>query len=613
MSRAAELERALLGALLVDPARIDEIAGKLKPDHFDRDTHRRLYELLLELRRAGKGIDLVLVLEEIQRRGADDYGGVVFVSQLSDHVTSTENLSHYATQISGLWTKRAIRQAARELEHAAANGHDVEDVVSMAKALASVASGEEWPTPQPLMGPRPPFPSQFLPGWAQDFACALAEAVQVPLDLTGVGVLSAMATAVRGRTMLDVTPDWRELLTLYTITALPSGERKSPVFSALTRPFWHWLSSETDRVRVDVAKNASERRSLKKRIDGLEKKYAKSGDPETKLDLDKAIEDLERLPVIREPRVIVDDVTYEKAADLLVEHGFIAVVAEESGIFDTMGGLYHGGTERLDLFLKGHDGSPHSVDRVSRAATLIKSTRMGFFLSVQRFVIEALSRQKGFMGKGILPRFLFSIPDSLVGKRDPDPTALPDALKSIYGRRIQEMLSAPFLPTRLRLTPQAEDLRRAASAELEPRLRDDLSDMVPWSSKMLGRTLRIAGIFHLFANRGHEDVLQEDLERALGLQEYFIAHAKAAHGIIEQGHVTDSERVLEWIRRKQPQAVAVRDVRRALRWQDSDQAWAAMSRLIDLGYLKRIEVGTTTKGGRPTKLYVPHPTVLSLH
>jgi hypothetical protein len=611
MSKVAELERALLGALLVDPGHLDELAPELQAADFDRDHHRKLYELLLELHRAGKGIDLLLVLDEIQRRGADDYGGVAFVAQLGDQVPNTENLSYYARQIRGAAKKRRIRHAARELEHAAANGHDADDVVGMVRALAALAVSEEWPTPQPLMAARPPFPVDCLPTWARDFACALAEAVQVPLDLTGVGVLSAMATAVRGRTMLDVTPDWRELLTLYTITALPSGERKSPVFSALTRPIWHWLSAEGDRLKLDVALNESNRRVLKKRVDALEKKNSKTGDPEVKADLERAVNDLEALPRTLIPRVIVDDVTYEKAADLLVQHGFIAVVAEESGIFDTMGGLYHGGTERLDLFLKGHDGSPHTVDRVSRPNTLIKSARMGFFLSVQRYVIEALSKQEGFMGKGILPRFLFSIPDSLVGHRRADPEPLPETMKSNYGRRIQEMLSAPALPSRIRLTPQAEELRRAASAELEPRLRTELSEMVPWASKMLGRTLRIAGVFHLYAQRGHDDVLQEDLERALGLQEYFIAHAKVAHGLIAQGHTTDAERVLDWIRRQQPRALAVRDVRQRLRWRSNEQAWEAISRLLDLGYLRRIDVPPTSRGGMPHAIYIPHPSLLT--
>lgn len=612
MSKVAEIERSLLGALLVDPARIDEL-GTLEPEHFDRDHHRRLYALLLELRRGGKAIDLLLVIEEVQRRGAEDFGGVAFVSQLGDHVASTENLSYYAKQVRGAATKRRIRHAARELEHAASNGHDPEDVVAMARALSAVANGEDWPTPQPLMAPRPPFPVECLPSWACDFALALAEAVQVPLDLAGVGVLSAMATAVRGRTMLDVTPDWRELLTLYTITALPSGERKSPVFTALTRPIWHWLSAESDRMKVDVAINESTRRVAKKRVEALEKKNSKTGDPEVRAELDEAVKALEALPMLRVPRVIVDDVTYEKAADLLVQHNYIAVVAEESGIFDTMGGLYHGGTERLDLFLKGHDGSPHTVDRVSRPNTLIKSARMGFFLSVQRYVIEALSKQEGFMGKGILPRFLFSIPDSLVGKRRADPEALPETLKASYGRRIQEMLAAQSLPSRIRLTPQAEELRKVASVELEPRFRTDLGEMVPWAAKMLGRTLRIAGVFHLYANRGHDDVLVEDLERALGFQEYFIAHAKVAHGLIAQGHVSDAERVLDWIRRTHPTTITLRELRRRLRWRTSEQPLEAIWRLMDLGYVRKVDVDRTPTGGRPTSIYLPHPSLSDVH
>lgn len=49
-----EAEQALLGAILVNNDAFDRVSDFLKPEHFSEELHRRVYEVLSQLIRAGK-------------------------------------------------------------------------------------------------------------------------------------------------------------------------------------------------------------------------------------------------------------------------------------------------------------------------------------------------------------------------------------------------------------------------------------------------------------------------------------------------------------------------------------------------------------------------------
>ena len=68
------------------------------------------------------------------------------------------------------------------------------------------------------------------------------------------------------------------------------------------------------------------------------------------------------------PQYLVDDVTPEKLADLLGEHGErMGVLSAEGGIFQVIAGRYsEGRADGLDLFLKGHSGDYLPIDRIGR-------------------------------------------------------------------------------------------------------------------------------------------------------------------------------------------------------------------------------------------------------
>jgi len=55
----SQAERAIIGALLVDPNRIAEVSRALDPGHFGTRKHREAYEAMLELVREGKKVDAI--------------------------------------------------------------------------------------------------------------------------------------------------------------------------------------------------------------------------------------------------------------------------------------------------------------------------------------------------------------------------------------------------------------------------------------------------------------------------------------------------------------------------------------------------------------------------
>ena len=103
-----ESETALLGGLLLDPERIDEIAGEVSAIDFYDMRHGNLFEHLLSLRDGGAPIDIVSVTETIG--DIETIGGVSYVSQLPDKCPTSSHVPYYA---SILRKKKCLRDFQR--------------------------------------------------------------------------------------------------------------------------------------------------------------------------------------------------------------------------------------------------------------------------------------------------------------------------------------------------------------------------------------------------------------------------------------------------------------------------------------------------------------------
>ena len=95
--QSVESEQALLGGLLLDPERFEEIEREVATDDFYRPDHGRLFGLLKQMRVGGEPIDQVSVGERVLRGGKDEeFGGYGYVLALPEKVPARVNLGHYA-------------------------------------------------------------------------------------------------------------------------------------------------------------------------------------------------------------------------------------------------------------------------------------------------------------------------------------------------------------------------------------------------------------------------------------------------------------------------------------------------------------------------------------
>ncbi|MFD5437035.1 YfjI family protein [Kitasatospora sp. NPDC127067] len=404
---------------------------------------------------------------------------------------------------------------------------------------AFAAEPPGWEEPIPLGQARilPPFPVDALPGWVADMVAAVAEETQTPVDLAGCLALAVLAVAGGGRAVVVVRGRWREPVNLYVVVALPPANRKSAVFTAMTRPLVkveRALVEQSAGAIVEATTTASLARAA---ADKATAKAAAASEDERE-ELNRLAIDLARtaadITVPAEPQLIADDGTPAAITTLLAEQGGrLAVMSAEGGIFDTIAGRYSGGSPDMEVFLKGHAGDLLKVNRQSRDKQYIDEPALTMALAVQPCVLEDIGRNRVFDGRGLLARFLYSMPESLVGRRKSLPDLIPDEVADEYERKVTALTLAMADwtdPAVLTTTPEAGAALVAFQDRIEPRLAPcgALGHISEWAGKLVGATVRIAGLLHLAEHGGDgykQPITVDTVERAIRLGEYFTTHA----------------------------------------------------------------------------------------
>lgn len=123
LPHSLEAEQSVLGAILLDPDCLTEIAAILKPSHFYVAQHRAIYEKMLLLFQLGKPIDFITVLEELRADGVyDEASGKSYLLQLGQIVPSVKNVVRYAEIVREKHDIRALITASRQTIENAGDG-----------------------------------------------------------------------------------------------------------------------------------------------------------------------------------------------------------------------------------------------------------------------------------------------------------------------------------------------------------------------------------------------------------------------------------------------------------------------------------------------------------
>ncbi len=114
---SADAERAVLGALLIDPSSIDDVAVLVTPDHFYRPAHTLIYSTILELWRGDKPVDVVLLNEELAKRNVlEQVGGTAALAELTEAVPTAANAPYYAKIIRDHAARRDLIRVTAEVQ-----------------------------------------------------------------------------------------------------------------------------------------------------------------------------------------------------------------------------------------------------------------------------------------------------------------------------------------------------------------------------------------------------------------------------------------------------------------------------------------------------------------
>ncbi len=131
-----DLEKSVLGALLIDEDAIVKVVEFLKPEHFYRKAHHDIYLAILELYEKREPADLVTVPGHLKKgKKLDDIGGVSYLTELVNYVHTSSNIEFYAKEIKDYAVRRQLMSAASRIGDLSLENSDVEDVLDQAEQL----------------------------------------------------------------------------------------------------------------------------------------------------------------------------------------------------------------------------------------------------------------------------------------------------------------------------------------------------------------------------------------------------------------------------------------------------------------------------------------------
>ena len=92
-----EAEMSVLGAILQSNEAFLKCLEILRPEHFYRDAHRKIFASASALFGGGEPVDLITITNELRRRGElDEVGSAAFLASLVEAVPTSANVTYHA-------------------------------------------------------------------------------------------------------------------------------------------------------------------------------------------------------------------------------------------------------------------------------------------------------------------------------------------------------------------------------------------------------------------------------------------------------------------------------------------------------------------------------------
>lgn len=107
--QAPEIERVVLGALMIDKDAFSVVSEILKPETFYEPRNQKIYSAIQKLSMDENPVDIMTVMEELKRQGTlEEVGGPTYIVDLSSHVASSANIEYHSRILAQKYTARQL-------------------------------------------------------------------------------------------------------------------------------------------------------------------------------------------------------------------------------------------------------------------------------------------------------------------------------------------------------------------------------------------------------------------------------------------------------------------------------------------------------------------------
>ena len=430
------------------------------------------------------------------------------------------------------------------------DGNDIKELIDHAPAVEYTAAPSAGFEPISLtsnpLDSLPGFPIHALPPSLQAAAREVARFSKTPLESAGTIALSMAATAIGKKARIAERPGLEHWPALFFSLVAPSGERKSPPFKLLQRPFTDFITEKQEehqeaRARYEASKKvvAARRAKLSK-----EAENAASSEQRRQIVEDMALLEREKETAPRPLRRFTSDATEPALFRMMDESGGEGAIHSGEGrpVYDGIMGKYSGeGRTGDSMILAGISGDTITRDRIGSADSggeerrEILSPCLNVCVMIQPDKHLQLASHPALRHAGTIARIFPVWLSSLVGTRfeEQGEAGLDEEALKGYELAISFLLNAtPKVPHLVRLGEAATETRRILHNDVEALMGagGEYEDVRDIASKFTTQTVKLAMVLHLLKNPQvlleAESVLGEatwhDAE-LLGL--YYLEHA----------------------------------------------------------------------------------------
>ncbi|MCQ2329731.1 MAG: replicative DNA helicase [Paludibacteraceae bacterium] len=129
--QALDMEAGIIGTMMINKDAVSVISSSLMPEYFYDTRNEKIYTAIMQLFSSKMPIDSITVINQLKQNGElEDAGGVEYIAELTNNVSSVSHLEYYAKIVTQKYLARELIRIAVETQSRAFDEKtDVEDLI----------------------------------------------------------------------------------------------------------------------------------------------------------------------------------------------------------------------------------------------------------------------------------------------------------------------------------------------------------------------------------------------------------------------------------------------------------------------------------------------------